>query len=102
MYSIHLSFIILEVHAYNGAKFGKILCCRLLKNRLYCNVNNDSKLLFCMKNTSYGVCRTSNLPALFVFGKSPINVANCAKSFFNHASINGKPFVVRYITSVSL
>lgn len=84
------------------------------------SMNGEEMGLFVMADTMFGSCcvdevgashinadcvvhyghtclsPTSNLPALFVFGKSPINVANCAKSFFNHASINGKPFVVLF------
>lgn len=40
-------------------------------------------------------CRTTNLPALFVFGKASINVSDCARSLCNYASTSGKPTLVR-------
>ncbi|KAJ3671511.1 hypothetical protein LUZ60_007590 [Juncus effusus] len=39
---------------------------------------------------------TSNLPALFVFGKSPLNTSNCAESIFQQISSTQKAILVLY------
>ncbi|CAL5348065.1 unnamed protein product [Camellia sinensis] len=39
---------------------------------------------------------TSTLPALFVFGKSPICVSNCSENLSNYALTSGKPIVVLF------
>lgn len=76
--------------------------------------------LYVMADTSYGSCcvdevaashinadsvihfghtclsPTSNLPALFVFGKMSINVSDCAKSLCNYAITSGKPTLVLF------
>ncbi|GAB2300274.1 hypothetical protein Dimus_034309 [Dionaea muscipula] len=39
---------------------------------------------------------TSTIPAFFVFGKSPINVSNCATKICEFAFTNGKPILVLF------
>ncbi|XAR60132.1 hypothetical protein NMG60_11033384 [Bertholletia excelsa] len=84
------------------------------------NASNKVVRLYVMADTTYGSCcvdevgashinadcvihyghtclsPTSNLPALFVFGKAPIIVPNCVEHLCRCALVNGKPVVVLF------
>lgn len=55
-----------------------------------CNFSFFSSLM-----TYYAICRTSTLPALFIFGKASIDVDTCVECLSHCLTTSNKPIMVR-------
>ncbi|KAK3011132.1 hypothetical protein RJ639_012857 [Escallonia herrerae] len=93
---------------------------KLCSSEQPCTQGNGDVKLYVMADTTYGSCcvdevgashinadcvihfgqtclsPTSNLPALYIFGKSSISASSCAKSMCSFALTSGKPILILF------